>query len=148
MAVRNGRLFVGLRSPNLGGCAYVIEISAEDVFSRKLQPDYRLHKLPLGDGLGIREIVAARSCFLIIAGNSGSEPSEKYPEAENYAEGRGYLIFAWDGASPEVHRVGPIPNSPGKAEAMLVLEESADEVTVLVLFDGPKQGRPSVYRIH
>ena len=31
--------------------------------------------------------------------------------------------------------------------AMTVLDESPDHVTVLMLFDGPKGGRPSIYRI-
>ena len=30
---------------------------------------------------------------------------------------------------------------------MTILEESASEVTVLILFDGPKGGQPSVYRL-
>jgi len=147
LAVRTGRLFFGLRSPNLGGVAFVLEISAADVFGGNAKPDYTLHKLNLGAGLGIREIVAARTCFLIIAGNSGAEPSETYTHAENYRQGRGYTLFTWNGRGPDVHRVGPIPNPPGKAEAMTILEESADHATVLILFDGPKRGRPTVYRI-
>ncbi len=30
---------------------------------------------------------------------------------------------------------------------MAILEETEDHMTVLVLFDGPKQGRPTAYRI-
>ena len=147
LAVRNGRLFVGFRGPNLGGFAFVIEIAAADVFENRPKPQYTLHKLQLGKGLGIREIVAAKSGFLIIAGNAGSEPSEKFTESENYEEDRDYSLVFWDGKGSEVHRIGPIPNPPGKAEAMTILEESASEVTVLILFDGPKGGQPSVYRI-
>ena len=86
LAIRNGQLFVGFRSPNLDGYAFVMEIRADDVFSGKLRPPYTLHKLRLGAGLGIREIVAAQSGFLLIAGNAGSEPSKKYPQAEDYEE--------------------------------------------------------------
>ncbi|MBN2130272.1 MAG: DUF3616 domain-containing protein [Sedimentisphaerales bacterium] len=147
LAVRNGRLFFGFRGPNLDGAAFVLEIRADDAFSDKSRPAYTLHRLALGDGLGIREIVAARTGFLLIAGNSGAEPSERYPRAENYRAGRGYSLFAWDGKGARVHEIGPIPNVPGKAEAMTILDESPDHVTVLILFDGPKGGRPSVYRI-
>jgi len=147
LAVRDGRLFFGFRGPNLDGVAFVLEIRADDVFARKPRPEYTLHRLSLGDGLGIREMVAARTCFLIIAGNSGAEPSEKYPRAENYREGRGYSLFTWDGKGSRVHEIGAIPNVPGKAEAMTILDEAPDHVTVLMLFDGPKGGRPSVYRI-
>jgi len=147
LAVRDGRLFFGFRGPNLDSVAFVLEIRADDVFARKPRPEYTLHRLSLGDGLGIREMVAARTCFLIIAGNSGAEPSEKYPRAENYREGRGYSLFTWDGKGSRVHEIGAIPNVPGKAEAMTILDEAPDHVTVLMLFDGPKGGRPSVYRI-
>jgi hypothetical protein len=147
LAVRNGRLFVGFRGPNLGGDAFVMEIPADDLFAGKLRTDNVLHRLHLGEGLGIRDIVAAKTGFLLIAGNSGSEPSEKYTEAENYEEDRDFSMFAWDGKNSEVHRIGSIPETPGKAEAMTILEESATEATVLVLFDGPKGGQPTVYRI-
>jgi len=147
LAVRDGKLFFGFRGPNLEGFAFVLEIRADDVFSRKPRPEYTLHRLALGYGLGIREIVAARTCFLIIAGNSGAEPSERYPRAENYRAGRGYSLFTWDGKGSGVHEIGAIPNVPGKAEAMTILDEAPDHVTVLMLFDGPKGGRPSVYRI-
>ncbi len=147
LAAKYGQLFVGFRSPNLGGKAYVMEIAAEQIFGGKKGRNYRLHRLSLGKGYGIREIVAAGSCFLIIAGNSGSEPSDKFPKSENYQEDRGYIMFSWDGKSPKVHRIGPIENAPGKAEAMVVLGESEQQITVLILFDGADKGRPSVYRI-
>lgn len=147
LAAREGRLFVGFRGPNLDGNAFVMEIAAEEVFAATRRPGYRLRRVRLGKGLGIRELVALKSGFLIIAGNAGSEPSEKYADAEDYEKDRGFEMFAWDGQSSEARRIGVIPNVPGKAEAMTVLEESEDDVTVLMLFDGPKRGRPSVYRI-
>jgi hypothetical protein len=148
LAIRAGRLFVGLRNPNIEGRAFVLEVSAEDVFAGVGRPTYILHKLMLGAGLGIREIVAAESGFLISAGNAGSEPSKAFPRAKDYAKGRGYALFWWDGTGSAVHRIGTIPNPPGKAEAMTILEETADHALVLILFDGPKQGQPSVYRLH
>jgi hypothetical protein len=147
LAARNGRLFVGFRGPTLGGFAFVMEIGEDEVFARKSPPLYTLHKLRLGEGLGIREIVAAKSGFLIIAGNAGSEPSKRFTESENYEEDREFSLVFWDGRGSEVRRIGSIPNPPGKAEGMTVLEESASEITVLILFDGPKGGQPSVYRI-
>lgn len=148
LAVRNGRLFVGLRNPNLDGFAFVVEVPAGDLFTGVKQPPYKLHRLNLGKGLGIREIVAAESGFLVIAGNAGSEPSDKHPHAADYEKGRAFWIFNWDGQSPHVHKIGQIPNAPGKAEAMTILEESAEALMVLILFDGAPRGRPSLYRIH
>jgi len=148
LAVRDGRLFVGLRGPSLEGSAFVLEVRAEDVFDGKPLPPYTLHKLQMGPGLGIREIVAAQSDFLIIAGNSAAEPSEKYTQSVEYDEDREFLLIEWDGAGSEVHKIGPIPDVNGKAEAMMILEETQDHVTVLMLFDGPRQGRPTIYRIY
>jgi hypothetical protein len=147
LAVRDGRLFVGFRNPNLDGDAFVMEIAAADVFGRRPRPVYRLHKLPLGPGLGIREIVAGKTGFLIIAGNAGSEPSETYADSQDYEEDRDFILFHWDGKSANVRRIGPLPDVRGKAEAMAILEKTDDDVTVLVLFDGPKGGRPTAYRI-
>ncbi len=148
LAFRDGRLFVGLRNPNLDGFAFVLEVGADEVFANASQPDYVLHKLQLGEGLGIREIVTAKQGFLLIAGNAGSEPSDAFPQAQDYLKGRGYLIYRWPGEGREVQKIGAIPDPPGKAEAMTILEESTTSTTVLILFDGPRNGAPSVYRLH
>ncbi len=148
LAFREGRLFVGLRNPNLDGFAFVLEVGADEVFAGASQTGYVLHKLQLGEGLGIREIVAAKQGFLLIAGNAGSEPSDAYPQAQDYQEDRGYLICRWSGQGSEVQKIGAIPDPPGKAEAMTILDESATATTVLILFDGPRNGAPSVYRLH
>lgn len=148
LAVRDGRLFVGLRNPNLQGDAFVIEIRADDVFGGTPRPSYTLHRLRLGTGVGIREIVAARTGFLVIGGNASSEPSARFPQSVEYQENRGFALFAWDGRNPDVHEIGQIPAIRGKAEAMTILEETEDHMLVLMLFDGPSQGRPTVYRIY
>ena len=148
LAVRNGRLFVGLRGPNLAGDAFVLELRADDVFAGQPRPAYVLHRLRLGAGFGIREIVAAQSSFLIIAGNSAAEPSEKYTQSVDYDEDREFLLFSWDGKGSDVQKIGVIPDVRGKAEAMTILEETRDHVTVLMLFDGPREGRPTAYRIN
>jgi hypothetical protein len=147
LAARNGRLYVGLRSPNLGGDAFVMEIRADDVFGGMSRPACTLHRLPLGPGLGIRELVAAKSSFLLIAGNAGSEPSEEYAESQDYEKDRDFFLFQWDGKSPAVHKIGALPKTGGQAEAMTILEETKDSMTVLILFDGLSGGRPTVYRI-
>jgi hypothetical protein len=128
LAVREGRLFVGLRGPNLQGDAFVIEVRADDVFGGKPRPPYTLHRLRLGTGVGIREIVAAKTGFLVIGGNASSEPSEQFTESVDYEEDREFTLFAWDGRNPDVHRIGPIPDVRGKAEAMTILEETEDHV--------------------
>lgn len=147
LAIRDGTLFVGLRNPNLDGDAFVIEVAADQLFDGTERPRYSLHRLHLGAGLGIREIVAARASFVIIAGNAGSEPSDEFPESVDYDEDRGFFLFAWPGPGSDAYEIGPIPNAPAKAEAMTILDETDDHLTVLILFDGVPDGRPSVYQI-
>ncbi len=147
LAARQGRLYIGFRGPNLGGEALVMEIRADDVFRGKPRPAYQLHRLRLGEGLGIRELVATEWSFLLIAGNAGSEPSEEYAQSEDYDKDRDFFLFRWDGKDPAVQRIGTLPKTGGQAEAMAVLEETKDDLTVLILCDGPQGGRPTVYRI-
>jgi hypothetical protein len=147
LAARNGRLYVGFRSPNLQGDALVMEIRADDVFGGVPRPTYMLHRLRLGPGLGIRDLAVIRSGFLLIAGNAGSEPSKEYPDSQDYGKDREFSLFHWDGPGAQVHKIGVLPKTTGQAEALAILEETPDSVTVLVLFDGPDGGRPTVYRI-
>ncbi len=147
LAARQGRLYIGFRGPNLGGEAFVMEIRADDVFSGKPQPAYTLHRLRLGAGLGIRELTATRSSFVIIAGNAGSDPSEEYPQSEDYDKKRDFFLFRWDGTDAAVQKIGALPKTKGQPEALAVLDETKDSLTVLILFDGPKGGRPTIYRI-
>jgi len=147
LAARDGRLYVGFRGPNLQGDALVMEIRADDVFGGTARPTGTLHRLRLGPGLGIRELVAARSGFLLIAGNAGSEPSPEYADPQDYEKDREFFLFHWDGKSAEAHQIGALPKTAGQAEAMTILDQTQDRVTVLVLFDGPSGGRPTVYRI-
>ena len=138
---------MGLRNPNLDGDAFVIEVAADSLFDGSDRPRYSLHRLHLGAGLGIREIVAAKTGFLVIAGNAGSEPSDAFPDALDYVKNRGFFMFYWPGPGAQVAEIGPIPNTPAKAEAMTILDEADDHIDVLILFDSAPNGRPSVYRI-
>ena len=147
LAARDGRLYVGFRSPNLQGDAFVMEIRAEDVFGGTAWPTYTLHRLRLGPGLGIRDLVAARSGFLLIAGNAGSEPSQEYADSQDYDKDREFFLFDWDGRSAQAHQIGVIPKTTGQTEALTILDQTPDSVTVLILFDGPEGGRPTVYRV-
>jgi hypothetical protein len=138
LASRNGRLFVGLRGPNLDGNAFVLEVGANDVFGGKSQPSYTLHRLQMGPGLGVREIGAVRSGFLLIAGNSASEPSEKYTQSVDMTRtgiphGRGTEPGRRSTRSAHSQR-------DRKAEAS-VLEELGPR-TVLVLFEARGRAAP------
>ncbi|MHC4266010.1 MAG: DUF3616 domain-containing protein, partial [Planctomycetota bacterium] len=154
LASKDDQLFFGFRSPNIEGRAFVIEIEPEELFGEKEGKSYKLHSLELGDSLGIREIAAVKKGFLIIAGNAGSEPGDNEEEADtqtvvqDWERGRGFNLFFWDGGTG-VQNIGEIPrdNEGYKAEGMMVLEENDSAIDLLIVFDGPGGGSPTIYRV-
>jgi len=153
LAAKGNKLYFGLRSPNLGGNAYIIEITPEELFNSGNNKKYRLHSVHLGKALGIREMVSINTGFVIIAGNAGSEPGDsKKPDTKtnvkDWSPDRPYDLYFWDGAE-KIERIGAIPvdDRGYKAEAMMVLNETRSKVELLILFDGPDGGSPTVYSI-
>ncbi len=140
LAWMNGSLFVGLRSPNVDDHALVVQVSAAQLF-RKGKVAHQLHLLPLGDGLGIREMVSIAEGFLIVAGNAGDEPTRDYPVPRDYRKDRAYELFFWNGAD-KVERLMQLPRLPGRPEAVLVLDDSEARTSLLVLWDGIAGGAP------
>ena len=159
LAAKDGRLFIGFRSPNLGGKAYVLEIWPEELFGGGGKPSYKLHTVATGEGLGIRELVAIQSGkdyngFLIITGNAGSEPGDSdepdtVTDVKDWEPQRGFFLFYWDGKE-RTELIGEIPRTSEnyKAEAMMVVSDTTEAIDLLILFDGPSGGAPTVYRIY
>jgi len=144
LAAVGGRLYVGLRSPNLGGDAFVLEVCAEGLFGAK-KTGYKLRQLPLGHGLGIREIAVVKGGFLILAGNAGSAPSLKFPLSPDFDEKRPYPLFFWSGE--KVVPLGNLPESPGKAEGLLVTVDEMGWWEVVVFYDSVKNGGARRFRV-
>ncbi|MGI8602257.1 MAG: DUF3616 domain-containing protein [Verrucomicrobiales bacterium] len=138
IAVKGGKLYFGLRAPNLDGKAFIVVVDADGFFAGNRGASERV-PLPLGAGQGIRDIAAIDIGFLLIAGPSGSDDSGK--------AGAGYAVVFWPGAEAAPIQVGDIPSQRGKPEALLVLAETAQFVDVLVFHDGGKDGAPVAYRI-
>jgi len=159
LAAKDGKLFIGFRSPNLGGKAHVVEIAPEELFGDHDETSYNLHTVVLGEGLGIRELVAIQSGkdyngFLIITGNAGCEPGDgdnpdTVKDVKDWEAGRGFFLFYWNGRE-RVELIGEIPRASEnyKAEAMTVVSDTKDAIDLLILFDGPPGGAPTVYRIY
>lgn len=153
MAARDGKLFIGLRAPNINGNAHIIEIDPDELFKTKIDKIYKLHAIPLGKASGIREMVAIKSGFLIADGNSGSEAgNSENPDTINnikdYNQDRGYYLYFWDGKKV-VEKIAEILRAKDKykVEAMTVLGETDQTVQLLILYDGPKGGKPTVCQI-
>ena len=138
LAVRDGRAFVGLRAPSLGGDHAAILSVALSALFEGATPDPKLHLLHLGPRRGIRDLAAAPTGFLVLAG----------PAAEE--EGT-YSIYRWDGAGrTELLAELPSRRLDGrllKPEALLFLDQTARSQRVLVMADGAKDGAPRPIQI-
>lgn len=146
LAWKGEHLYFGFRSPNLDGNAVVVEVGARSLF-RKGRPKHELHLVPLGKGLGIRELVSIQDGFLIVAGNAGDEPTREFPTPRDYVKNRSYNLFFWNPESSRAVELLRFPRSPGRPEAMLVLEETAEKCEILVMFDGVIGGAPLQFTI-
>ncbi|MCB1099540.1 MAG: DUF3616 domain-containing protein [Verrucomicrobiae bacterium] len=140
LAWKNGSLFFGLRSPSIDANALVVQVSASQLFN-KGKVSHQLHRLPLGRGLGIREMVAIAEGFLIVAGNAGDEPTREYPIPRDYIKDRAYDIFFWNGVD-QTDWLTRLPRRSGRPEAILVLDDSEARTELLILWDGIVGGAP------
>jgi len=145
LAERDGRLFLGLRAPVRDGEATILELGAEELFSGKA--GLLQHRLALGPGRGIRDLAALAegAGFLILAGPSGG------PDGGPSSSGAAYELWHWAGPGSPATRLGPLGAAAGKdeakAEAILLLSQSATAIEGLILHDGPKNGAPHGFRL-
>ena len=147
LAWDEGYLLFGLRSPNIDDNALVLQVNARGLFKKGKDP-HKLLRVPLGDGLGIREMVPIKEGFLIIAGNAGDEPTVKFPNPRDYVKGRDHQLFFWDPTEGKVRNLLTFLRVSGRPEGILVLADSERQTELLVLFDGIAGGLPTHYVIH
>lgn len=138
LAARDGDLYFGFRAPNLDGNAFVLRVNADALFADPDTAEGRLYRLPVGPGLGIRAIESYGDGFLFIAGNAGSEPSKRHPEALDFDKNRPSELFYWNGGEkPPVRLMTLPPNGKGKEEGLLVLPaKDGAPREMLVVYDG------------
>ena len=141
IAVRDGRLYVGMRGPVLGTDAAVLSVPLSAVFEGQQAPS-KLHRLALEkDTLdhprGVRDITRYANGFLVLAGPVNDPPKDREIQPSDYS------IYVWDGEGG-LERVRHIPafGKKVKPEALLPLDGDAQRVRVLLLFDGPQEGAP------
>jgi len=139
LAIKQGRLYLGLRGPVLSGQQKpIFSVALASVFGNS-DAEVKLLPLDLGSGRGVRDLVAFENGFLVLAGPGGDQ------------EGT-YSVFLWDG-SDKKRLLKDLPKyidkngKPTKPEALLPLDRNEDGLRVLVLFDGPKEGAPRAIRM-
>ena len=153
LAVQAGRLYFGFRGPASGGVAQVLAVDADALFSADAarDPKATLTRLALGPNRGIRDMIAVKTGFLLLAGPDDS-PANK---------NAGWVVAWWDGKSTLNQIVQPKVlaaldlssvklrscDKELKPEGMTVLEETSAAYRLLVLSDGLCDGGPLVFSV-
>jgi hypothetical protein len=136
VAVRDSRLYVGMRGPLLDdNTAAVLSVPLETLFEGQ-QGAAQLHRLDLGKRHGIRDIIAFESGFLLLAGPVNDPPDGEIKRGD-------YSIFSWDGNthSKLLSSLEPFGNKV-KPEALLPLGRQDTKLHTLLFFDGSDEGTP------
>lgn len=130
IAAIGDQLYFGFRGPSVNGEAFILEASAKDLFSDDAL-DPRLHTLPLGDRIGIRDMAAVTDGILLLTGPVNTLP-------------RRYTLVHWKPGTRDVTALAKVPlPGKGKPEGLLILGENDTEYDVLILHDGPRNGAPA-----
>lgn len=144
------QLWFGTRGPCTDGHAHLIAITPADLFRSSgtgIQPN--VHRIPLGDGRGIREIASIKGGLLVLTGNACAEPSDRFPVSLARSEDASFQLFFVpineDGIPGAPSTIGNVSAPGGKAEGLLVLEDSATSVHIAIIHDGIDQGGATSY---
>jgi len=134
LAAKGDRLFFGFRGPSVAGEAYILETSAEALFSGDaLNPI--IHTLPLGDRIGIRDMAMVGNDILILTGPVNTLP-------------RQYTVALWPPGSGKPVTLAKLPSQKkAKPEGILVLDESVHTYNLLIFKDGSRNGAPFQFTI-
>ncbi|NUR11185.1 MAG: DUF3616 domain-containing protein [Bradyrhizobium sp.] len=129
IAVRNGRMYFGLRGPSLNRQVFVLSVDASALFTKDddLKPDST--PLDLGENTGIRDLAVVNDGILILAGPTRDEDVP-------------YSVWLWDGSTAKSLATLDLSTAPkeAKAEILLPLEEDAANIRTLVMFDSAENG--------
>ena len=151
LAVKNGRLFFGLRSPAVGGAAKILSVDADRLFSGG-DADPKLFTLMLGSGQAVRDLETVSDGILLLAGPDEAETSKN----------AGWGVARWDGQSAAESVVRPKilarlnlrtvkmrrRDKKIKPEALAVIEDRPGEPYKAVIFsDGMCDGGPLVFTL-
>lgn len=138
LAVADGQMYFGFRGPSIDGQAFMLQLPVSYLFPGKAGSPI-VHKIPLGDKIGVRDIARVSDGLLILSGHVNQR--EVAP-----------VIHFWKPGSGTSEVVDTLPVvAGGQAETILVLEENVLGATtsyrILVIYDGPRDGRPTEYVI-
>jgi hypothetical protein len=140
IAVAGDRLWAGLRAPSLDGKAFLVGASLADLFATGHEPargEPKLVAVPLGGQRGFRDLAALKDGRLLALVGPAQE------------QNLDYAVVLIDPARPEaVRELGRLRSrDSAKAEVLVVTGEYATGLTVLIGYDGPRNGKFEEYRL-
>jgi hypothetical protein len=140
LAVKEGRLYVGFRGPILrGNHVPILKYDFDHLDSAELL-------FVNLEGLGVRDLVATKGGFLILAGPMGDGPGS-------------FKVFWWNGrdclpgtkrpdAPGETRELCRVPHEKGaKPEGIAITQETDSSYELLVCFDGLPNGGITRFRL-
>lgn len=141
IAAQGDRLWFGLRAPVIGDNAYLVPATISDLFAAghersAAKPEALPVKL---DGRGVRDLAALPDGRLLVLAGAPHGPEVPF---------KLFVVEPGSGASEELGTLAAVEQTVdgkrvvGKAEALGVLEASADRITFVVLFDSLPNGAP------
>jgi Protein of unknown function (DUF3616) len=152
LAVSNGRLYFGFRSPARNKTTKILSVEAQAFFSGE-DPKPILTTIEVGGGRGIRDMQAVRDGFLLLAG----------PDDEDGNSQRRWRIALWNGRTNGEDVVRPndlarldlsgvklrknCDKKTPKPEAFTVIEDRKGLYRVVILSDGMCDGGPLVFSV-
>lgn len=149
MAVRGDRLYFGFRGPVIEGETWVLSVNAAALFG-DADTTPQLNRLALGANRGIRDMVAVKDGFLLLAGPDDGKAHRGIPWTLSWWDGKSSAsvatprLLATLGLSSVALRAC---DDELKPEALTVLADTEHSYRVLVLSDGMCDGGPLAFTV-
>jgi len=169
LAVRNGRLYFGLRGPVQNAAAWVLSVDSEALFSQTANVKPTLYRLALGANRGIRDLVAVDNGLLILAGPDDAETQPAPDWTVSWWDGlppaQAVTEAAFDASKTNTAALPPVAtprtlarldlssiktracDKEVKPEAITLLQSDATRYRLLVLSDGLCDGGARVFEV-
>jgi hypothetical protein len=147
LAVVGDKLFVGLRAPSVEGKAYIVGASLIDLFAPGNAPAAGKPEViaiqlgPKTSRMGIRDLAPYKDRLLVLAGPAQHQSDVSYSL---------FIVEPRRGVRPTPIAAIPDVIEDSKrlsAESLTILNAQDDELRILIMFDGPKNGEPREYRV-
>lgn len=144
VAVRNGRLYFGLRGPAMGGETFVVSVEAAALFS-SADTKPAVARIKVGEKRAIRDLTRSNGEILALVGPDDDEVPRDYSVLLLEGLGRDQPVSARELAILDFD--GVVGANKLKPEAITVLGETASRYRLLVLSDGGENGAPLVFNV-